>query len=244
MRSWNSSLLKSDVGEGEFELYLSIVKLLEGGVLFDFDLTRELLESVLNPWVVVLKNISHDKIVLKEELVGEEVVVGELWGDRWDVKLLHDVVIGFSVSGVAHSVDGVSVKSVIWELGILPDLIEDFLSDWVANGKLIVNFSIVWPDPHWSKSMEVVDKLDFILIFSQNTSHGFGLWFRKGMWSWEALFARAKIVTPEISIVPVDVDTLESIWASYVVFCLELSIHILSLEKELTCLEVVLQDFV
>lgn len=53
----------------------------------------------------------------------------------------------------------------------MSDLVEDLLSFWVASRELIIKFSVVWPDVHWSECMEVVDKLDIVLQVGEEGSN-------------------------------------------------------------------------
>ena len=94
----------------------------------DVDLTSVLFECMLNPWVVIFEDISHNVVILKEEIVGEEVIVGELRGNARDIELLHDVVVAFSGGLVSNSVDGVALEGCCWERGFIPDFVEYSLS--------------------------------------------------------------------------------------------------------------------
>lgn len=159
--------MEPGVSDGEFKQNVTIDKFCcLCSFLLDGKLTSKLLYSVLDPRSVVSEHISCQELPRKEEGRSKYVVVAELWRYRWDVEVLQNVVIALSMGQVGHRFHSVSLQHNRRKLRswLVPDLIEYFLSLWVAFFKFVLNFSIVWPNEHRTEGMEVINKLDFVLI--------------------------------------------------------------------------------
>ena len=204
---------------------------MDGHLRVDSELTRQFKEGMLDPRVVISQHISHDKVILEVELAREEVVVGELWGNRWNVEGLQDIIVALSISDVANGLDGVTRKGVGWELGIFEYLVEDLLSDGVGLGKFVVKLTVVRPDVHGAVSVEVINELDEVLMLDKKIPHSPGLWLRERLVTCETVAADAFIVAPEIAIVSINVDSLLPLITVFSLGELKLSIVILSLHK-------------
>ena len=61
------------------------------------------------------------------------------------------------------------------------------------------------------------------------------------MWTWEAFATRAVVVTPDVAVVSVDIDSFE-LFSAIIGFSLESVVTVLSLQKHLSSLFVVIHD--
>ena len=125
--------------------------------------------------------------------------------------MLQNVVIALSISGVANCLDGVSMQCGAGEQPFIPDFVEDSLLFRVVHLEFVFQLSVVWPDIHGSECVEIVHKLDGVLVLDQVVAHRLGLWLTERIWTRIALVAwSVRLVAPKISIITINVDTLDS----------------------------------
>ena len=117
-------VLHADVLQRHVERNVVVLRLdLVCRVMVELYLSSELLEGVIQPFVVVSDDRASHEGIRQEEIIRVEVIIGKLRRNARHAILIKDPVVRFTVSQVANGLNCIALDGTHWKIAVLPNLI-------------------------------------------------------------------------------------------------------------------------
>ena len=153
-------------------------------------MVSKLFVGVLEPITVFLADAEGSAFVFDGPFANILIFISKFSGDGWDVEGCENPVIHISTNLLSDKLLRIPIILIaIRELSLLLDLLKDCENSWVSSLDIIFRSSVIWVDPHISIRMEIVNKLDLMLMISHEFSYGSCFRLRERFWTSVALAA-------------------------------------------------------
>ena len=157
--------------------------------LLELNLGLELLNRLLNDWVLLIKHIDHELWSIEAERVCRWIISSKLRRNGWDSGRSQNPVRGFSWRCVSEQIVGSSDLKLIGWVSLSQDFFEEGKLPWVSILDQVSSDGVERCHIHVAVGVEVVDEFDLVDVLEDKVTHCSGLRLREGEWTGERLAA-------------------------------------------------------